>query len=382
MHMKRMIFAAASVLILFAACKGEKKHSADTRGNTRISGIYKNGKGKVIMAGKADRGRFKELAKDSIEDERFLLAFDLQRPEVLYLQVPRTMDNNILFVEPGETVELEINGDLQHMKIVKGSAATRSFARMMDIINEYRKKEKELEAAFKEATRKGDQSRIEQLRKQYFALQDEKKAKLIRLAEENKDNYTAAFILQVLSADPEADFVRLKKLYDSLPPEIKNSDFAKEARQNIETNLITAIGKKAPDFKGPTPEGDTLRMSDVLKKSKVLVLDFWASWCRPCRAENPYVVEIYNKYHDKGLNILGISLDKPNARDKWLKAIKDDQLNWYHVSYLKYWQDPIARQYGIRSIPTTLILDKNGVIRAKNLRREKLEAKIKELLNE
>jgi thiol-disulfide isomerase/thioredoxin len=113
---------------------------------------------------------------------------------------------------------------------------------------------------------------------------------------------------------------------------------------------------------------------------KVTIIDFWASWCRPCRTENPYVVEIYNKYHDQGLNIIGVSLDK--TKEAWLKAIEDDGLKWQHVSELKFWQDPIAKKYGVMSIPQTFILDAKGIIRAKNLRRQDLENKIKELIEE
>ena len=111
---------------------------------------------------------------------------------------------------------------------------------------------------------------------------------------------------------------------------------------------------------------------------KVTIIDFWASWCKPCRIENPNVVKIYNKYHDKGLNIIGVSLDK--TQNSWTKAIADDQLAWNHVSNLKYWQEPIAQQYGVRSIPSTFILDQDGNIVAKNLRGYALENKISELL--
>ncbi|NPA42750.1 MAG: TlpA family protein disulfide reductase [Chlorobi bacterium] len=283
---------------------------------------------------------------------------------------------------PGDQIEVEINGSLADMRILKADKTTVSFAEVIRTLEEYGQKEQRLEKSFRIATGRNDQAAIDKLREQYFALQDEKRAKLTELAEKNTDNLTAAVILQTLVHDPDADMMRLKKIYDNLAPEVKSSNYARKAWDKLQKELVTAVGQKAPDFAAPTPEGDTLRMSDVLKNSKVLIIDFWASWCKPCRVENPYVVEIYKKYHDKGLNIIGVSLDKPGDRDKWLKAIKDDQLDWYHVSNLQFWQDPVARLYGINSIPATLILDKDGVIRAKNLRRQRLENKIKELLNE
>ncbi|HAV55900.1 MAG TPA: peroxiredoxin, partial [Aequorivita sp.] len=134
------------------------------------------------------------------------------------------------------------------------------------------------------------------------------------------------------------------------------------------------VGSLAPNFSAPTPTGEMMSLKDAL--GKYTIIDFWASWCRPCRIENPNVVKVYNKYHDKGLNIISVSLDKAEQKDKWLQAIKDDQMDWYHVSNLQFWQDPIAQQYSVRSIPATFLLDENGVIIDKNLRGAALEAKI------
>jgi thiol-disulfide isomerase/thioredoxin len=117
-----------------------------------------------------------------------------------------------------------------------------------------------------------------------------------------------------------------------------------------------------------------------LKESlgKVTIVDFWASWCGPCRAENPNVVALYNEFHSKGLNIIGVSLDKDATR--WKEAIAKDKLSWTQVSHLKFWDEPIAAQYNVQSIPATFILDASGKVVAKDLRGEALKAKIIELL--
>ncbi len=140
----------------------------------------------------------------------------------------------------------------------------------------------------------------------------------------------------------------------------------------------TNIGDYAPTFTSKTPEGDDLALNDV--KAKVIVLDFWASWCGPCRRENPNVVKMYNNYHDKGLEIIGISLDKKGQKNRWVNAIAKDKLTWKQVSSLQGWQEPIALAYGVRSIPATYILDGDGKIIAKNLRGKALEDKIAEVL--
>ncbi len=115
---------------------------------------------------------------------------------------------------------------------------------------------------------------------------------------------------------------------------------------------------------------------------KVTLIDFWAAWCRPCRVENPNIVKVYEKYHDKGFNVIGVSLDRADQRDRWLQAIKDDNLTWTQISNLQFWDEPIAQLYGVRAIPAAFILDENGVIVAKNVRGQDLEQQVKQLLGE
>ena len=137
----------------------------------------------------------------------------------------------------------------------------------------------------------------------------------------------------------------------------------------------TAIGAVAPEFSMNDTEGKAIALSSL--KGKVVLVDFWASWCGPCRQENPNVVKVYQKYHSKGFEILGVSLDQ--RKEDWLKAVKDDNLTWIHVSDLQYWQNAAARLYGVNAIPQSFLLDKDGKIIAKGLRGEQLEKKLAEL---
>lgn len=152
------------------------------------------------------------------------------------------------------------------------------------------------------------------------------------------------------------------------------------AQLQAKVNIMTQFeeGRVAPDFTQKTPEGTDLSLSDL--KGKYVLIDFWASWCGPCRRENPNVVRMYNAYKDKGFEILGVSLDR--SKDNWLAAIEKDQLTWKHVSDLKHWSNAVARQYNVSSVPFTMLIDPEGRIVAKNLRGPSLEAKLKELLGD
>ena len=169
--------------------------------------------------------------------------------------------------------------------------------------------------------------------------------------------------------------------YGHFAQQLLQSDLAvsEAARKSIEDRIasVTAlsIGGTPPDIALNTPEGEELKLSDL--RGKVVLIDFWASWCGPCRRENPNVKRVYEKYKDQGFDILGVSLDRKN--EAWLNAIAKDGLEWHHISDLKGWQSAAAAAYGVRSIPATFLLDAEGKIIARNLRGEALEAKLREV---
>ncbi|MDR3093624.1 MAG: AhpC/TSA family protein [Bacteroidales bacterium] len=173
-----------------------------------------------------------------------------------------------------------------------------------------------------------------------------------------------------LSADELRHHVSL------LDTSLQNTQYVKMINELAGIYENVTIGKTAPDFTETNTTGDPVKLSDLYGKSYIL-LDFWASWCPPCRAENPNVVALYNQYKDKGFTVLGVSLDK--SKERWLKGIEEDHLTWTHVSDLQYWNSAAAKLYGVRAIPSNFLLDKDGVIVGKNLTGEDLKNKLAEL---
>lgn len=152
--------------------------------------------------------------------------------------------------------------------------------------------------------------------------------------------------------------------------------YVKELKELVTVLNGLAVGKKAPDFVANNPEGKPVRFSENLKG--YTLVDFWASWCAPCRKENPNIVAAYKEYHEKGFNVFGISLDK--KKENWIKGIKDDHLDWQQVSELVYWNSEIAKLYGVRAIPANYLVDSKGIIVARNLRGEELQTTLQTLL--
>ena len=171
----------------------------------------------------------------------------------------------------------------------------------------------------------------------------------------------------------------LKAIVENLSPEVKATKISVKLLENIEKAMATSIGYIAPDFTMNDVDGKPVKLSEVYSKSKYVLIDFWASWCGPCRRENPNVVANYKAYHDKGFDILGVSLDDKKAA--WLDAIAKDELTWLHVSDLKGWKNAAAGTYSVRSIPANFLVDTNGKIIARNLREEALGKKLSELLD-
>ncbi|WP_374165723.1 redoxin domain-containing protein [Arcticibacter sp. MXS-1] len=219
---------------------------------------------------------------------------------------------------------------------------------------------------------------MEGMGKRYEALMDEQNQVLQSFIRENPGSYVSLDAVKSLAANSK-DPVLAESMISMLSDNLKESPSLQPLLSQLESQKRVAVGSLAMDFTQNDPSGKAVKLSDF--RGKYVLLDFWASWCGPCRQENPNVVKAYNKYKDKNFTVLGVSLDRQNGKDAWLKAIKDDGLTWTHVSDLKFWQNEVAVKYGIQSIPKNFLIDPQGKIIATDLRGEELDSKLAEILH-
>ena len=196
--------------------------------------------------------------------------------------------------------------------------------------------------------------------------------------QQHPDYYISLYLLRDILGARVEDIEKAKATFSKLAPALRTSPLGEETSRLIASSAKLSVNKMAPDFAAQTPDGKTLKLSDL--RGKYLLLDFWASWCGPCRMENPNVVKAYQQYKDKNFDVLSVSLDKEGDKQKWIDAIAKDGLTWHHVSDLKFWGSGIAKQYMIAAIPQNFLLDPTGKIIAINLRGEDLQVALKEIL--
>jgi thiol-disulfide isomerase/thioredoxin len=338
-----------------------------------LSGEVENGT-QVFLKKTDDANQLIEVDTTTIENGKYTFSGTSALPELHYLLI-NSMRGNIPVVLENGSIEVSAQKDSLAFAKMKGTLQNDLFADFLEESRSLARRARSMSDEMRNATAQQDTASMTSLRDEYFELQEEAKTFEVKFAKEHPEALISALIIEKSLATKGLPENEIKELYEALTPTIKETVVGQRIKDKLDKLENTSIGSKAPNFTAPTPTGDELALNDVL--GKVTIVDFWAAWCKPCRAENPNVVQVYNKYHDKGLNILGVSLDR-RAED-WTKAIEDDGLVWNHVSNIQYF-DEIAELYNVKAIPATFILDENGVIIAKDLRGAALENKISELL--
>lgn len=387
--MKKIILFLTATVLLTSCSKDKYTISGTATG-------FENGK-TVILETQDEKG-MGLIAVDTvkIENGKFEIKGKVTEPSFHSLQIEGAQSKIPFILENGD-ITVVVNKDTIQKSKISGSYNNDEYVKFNEEITKIQKPLMDFQTANMQKMQMAQQAKdtvtINGLMKQYTKIQTEigatSKAKYEDYANTHPKAFISALIIQGMSNDPTVDSKKIETMYNSLDESLKISKPGKAIKTKLAELKTPSVGAKAApnapaaapaqlrtDFSAPNPQGKTISLKESL--GKVTIVDFWASWCGPCRRENPNVVAIYNELHSKGLNIIGVSLDEDPV--KWKEAIAKDKLTWTQVSNLKGWEDPIAKQYKVESIPATFILDKSGKVVAQDLRGDELKAKIIELL--
>lgn len=312
-----------------------------------------------------------------VQDEKFSGTYPASKEQTLSILRIENERAPVLFFTENKNLKATIEKDSIHKWHVKGGKLNDAKVTYDQAIYKFNQDRQKLMDQYTRAQQNNDEEAMIFLRTKDFNLDNEESEFRRDFLKKQPKSLLTLMILEQTLRNKEVTGTYAYEYIDSMDAELANSPLALTIKATAETMRKAEIGVKAPEFSGPTPDGGTLALSEAL--GKYTIIDFWASWCKPCRVENPNVVAAYKKYHDKGLNIISVSLDRENEKEKWLKAIEDDGLDWYHISHLKFWSDPIIGDYNVQAIPATFLLDENGIIIDKDLRGAALHAKLETL---
>ena len=369
--LKSALFALALVSTISSCSKKEEGYT--------INGKFSDVKEGTVYLEFTDGDK---TTKDStiIKDGTFSFKGKVQEP-LLYMIKLKGADYGAGFLLDNEIISFEAKKDSMYKAKVSGATQDSIYKSFYN--NEFKKISGLAGPIYKASDSLTQGGKVE-LTTEQKEMMDKRWADLQSFADNltdkyiksHKDKLGAALVINeriVTYGTPE----KVKEYYAILTPEIQKSFYGKKLKEAIDLNDKTAIGSAAPEFSQTDVNGKIVKLSDY--KGKYVLVDFWASWCGPCRKENPNVVSAYKTYHDKGFDVLGVSLD--DKKNLWEKAIEKDGLTWTHVSDLKGWKNDVAVLYGVKLVPTNYLIGPDGKIVAKNLREEALQEKLKEIFS-
>ena len=360
--MKKLIYIVLGIMLTPALALAQEgfRITAQTSGlpDGKMYLIYSKG-GDTLATADMVNGNFVLTGKVDVPDVAYVMTADGRG------RIPVMLENTEFHITANEQLVLVEGGKMQDV--------VNSYNALNDALLQERNK---IQQQIQEAMNTGNQMKAQALAQtggqQFAAAQQKAQEQAEAMLKENANTFVAAYLIS--QSMNQMSLETLKEQYGWLGDAAKISASGMAVAQKIAQLEALTPGHVAPNFMALTQEGDTLTLHDV--KGKVKLVDFWASWCQPCRQENPNVLKLYLKYHSKGLEIIGVSLD--NDANAWKKAIQEDGLKWKHV--IDNGQQ-IARAYNVMSIPHTVLLDENNNIIAVNLRGAQLQKKIAELLD-
>lgn len=356
------------VISVVAACTS-KKPQYD------ITGKIKDADNVTFLLQKREAGKIVTLDSAIEKNEEFIIkGGSVEYPQLVTLLAK---DRRIWKQFYLENSEITITGRLDSLNDAKvtGSKAEAESDGLRETLKPYNIKYSQVLKDRKNAEDAGDKVKVAELSRELDEIDNQMTEIQKDFLKKNPGSYISPAVLHGLSYEMEAG--EIESYINAMDTNIAKVTMIKGLKERIAILKTVSVGRKAPDFTMNDVNGKPVTLS-LMTGSKLLLIDFWAAWCGYCRAENPNVVNVYNEYHKKGFNIIGVSLDM--KKEDWLKAIKDDKLTWTHVSDLQYWNNSVARLYAVNSIPANFLIDDKGIIIARNLRGDALNKKVKEIL--
>ncbi|WP_157530738.1 TlpA disulfide reductase family protein [Hymenobacter norwichensis] len=374
--MKSVVLIGA-VLGMANACNKSTPPTTGTAANAgtgyQVTGQLTNAPAgtKVYLA---ELGDTQFISRDTATvDDKGQFKFTGTVPEAGLYQV-KTNDQNQVLVALANGSSLALTGDAQKLAesyTVKGSPDSEMLQQLNRTMSQSKMQMGRLEQRYNQNAQANRTDSMQVIEKKFYALQAIGTESIKTMVRQNPKSVVSSFVVANL-INPDEQFAFADSMTTVFKTAQPDSRYTKALVAKLEPMRSTAVGVQAPEINLSAPDGKALPLSSL--RGKYVLIDFWASWCGPCRRENPNVVKAYNKYKGKGFEIYGVSFDQD--RDKWLKAIQADGLIWKHVSDLKGWESAAGQTYSIKSIPASILLDPQGRIIGKNLRGEALEAKL------
>ncbi len=330
--------------------------------------------GWVVLEVISERGPVPVDTSEIASNGRFSLVAKVNEPG--FYRMNFNNRQRLTLILTGEETKVVVNADgntPNGNSEVTGSKDTDYMRQMDELVRGFQADQKRISAEAAVARNGGDVETYQAIVREYQDIERSHNVKLKELVWESLPSLAAFYGVQ--SLDPEQYFTFFDSVSTELNTALPNNPVAINLSNMVGARRTLTIGSEAPEIALPNPDGEVISLSSL--RGKYVLIDFWAAWCRPCRAENPNVVRVYNKYQDKNFEILGVSLDR--TKEAWEGAIEQDGLPWLHISDLKYWNSIVTKSYQINSIPATYLIDPEGKIIAKNLRGPSLEAKLKEI---